>query len=70
MITGSASAMAATARDLSPAVIASSTFRTALRSRERRVRLTAVRRVLCRAAFLADFVLAMIFEHELTKRGL
>jgi hypothetical protein len=32
--------------------------------------LTAVRRALCRAAFLADFVLAMIFEHELTKRGL
>jgi hypothetical protein len=27
--------------------------------------LTAVRRALCRAAFLADFVLAMIFEHEL-----
>src|ERR1700683_2886214 len=65
MMTGSASAIAAIARYLSPALIASSTFRTALRKRERRVRLTAVRRTLCRAAFLADFVLAMIWEREL-----
>ena len=59
MITGSASAIAASARERSLALIASSTFRTALRKRERRVRLTAVRRALCRAAFLADLVLAM-----------
>jgi hypothetical protein len=59
MMTGSASAMAASARDRSPAVIASSTLRTAPRSRERRALLTIVRRTLWRAAFLADFVLAM-----------
>jgi hypothetical protein len=52
--------MAVSARDRSPAVIASSTLRTALRKRVRRALLTTVRRMLWRAAFLADFVLAMI----------
>jgi hypothetical protein len=60
MMTGSASAMAVRARARSPAVIASSTLRTAPRSRERRALLTTVRRTLWRAAFFADFVLAMI----------
>jgi len=60
MMTGSASAIAASARDRSPAPIASSTLRTALRIRDRRALLIAVRRTLWRAAFLADFVLAMI----------
>lgn len=52
--------MAASARDRSPALIASSTLRTALRRRERRALLMTVRRTLWRAAFLADFVLAMV----------
>ncbi len=60
IMTGSASAIAATARDRSPAVNASSTLRTTVRRRERRALLTTVRRTLCRAAFLADFVLAMV----------
>lgn len=59
MMAGSASAMAATAAARSPAEIASSTLRTALRKRVRRDRLTMVRRALWRAAFLADDVLAM-----------
>ena len=56
MMTGSASAMAASALDRSPAAIASSTLRTAPRRRDRRDLLTTVRRVIWRAAFLAIFV--------------
>src|SRR5579862_461426 len=59
---GSASAMAATAAVRSPAVIASSTLRTALRMRVRRDLLITVRRAIWRAAFLADFVLAMAYR--------
>lgn len=69
MITGSASAMAASARARSPAAIASSTWRTAVRKRERRARLTLVRRALCRAAFRADFVLGIGCD-ELCEAGL
>jgi hypothetical protein len=67
-ITGSASAMAASATDRSPAAIASSTFRTTLRKRVRRVRLIAVRRSVWRAAFFADFVLAMTLARTLPAR--
>src|SRR5579863_8637891 len=56
---GSASAMAASARDLSPAVSASSTLRIAERTCARRDLLTTVRRAIWRVAFLADLVLAM-----------
>src|SRR5579863_10157776 len=59
MMAGSASAIAATAAVRSPEAIASSTLRTALRTRERRALLITVRRAICRAAFLADFVLAI-----------
>jgi hypothetical protein len=44
---------------LFPEAIASSTLRTELRRRLRRVLLAAVRRTVWRAAFFADFVLAM-----------
>lgn len=64
-ITGSASAIAACARAQSPAVIASSTLRTAVRKRERRDLLISVRRAICRAAFLADLVLAMVVRRDL-----
>src|ERR1700734_3882079 len=56
---GSASAMAASARELSPAVNASSTLRMAERTCARRDLLTTVRRAIWRVAFLADLVLAM-----------
>jgi len=56
---GSASAKAEVARLWSPAAIASSTLRIAERMRERRDLLTTVRRAAWRAAFFADFVLAM-----------
>src|SRR5262249_1425043 len=56
---GSASAIAAVARPRSPAAIASSTLRIAERMRERRDLLMTVRRAAWRAAFFADFVLAM-----------
>jgi hypothetical protein len=64
MMAGSAWAMAARAAGRSPAVIASSTLRTTPRKRERRDLLIAVRRVIWRAAFLADLVLAMIERAE------
>src|ERR1700722_11279635 len=60
MIAGSASAIAVVARVRSPEAIASSTLRTAVRTRERRALLTAVRRTAWRAAFLADLVLAIV----------
>src|SRR6476469_4254137 len=59
MISGSALARAAVALALSPAAMASSTFRTKVRMRERRALLTCVRAAILRTAFLADFVLAM-----------
>jgi len=51
--------MAVAARLRSPAAIASSTLRIAERMRERRDLLITVRRAAWRAAFLADFVLAI-----------
>src|SRR5690348_9908028 len=62
MMAGSASAMAACAAVRLPVAMASSTLRTALRRRERRALLITVRRAIWRAAFLADFVLAMLIE--------
>jgi hypothetical protein len=62
MIAGCASAMAKTAAGRSPAEIASSTLRTAVRRRERLALLIAVRRAIWRAAFLADLVLAMTYR--------
>jgi len=50
---------ASPAAALSPAARASSTFRTYVRSRLIRLRLTWVRRAIFRVAFLADFVLAI-----------
>ena len=58
-MTGSASFNAARAASLFPEAIASSTLRTELRIRLRRVLLAAVQRTVWRAAFFADFVLAM-----------
>jgi hypothetical protein len=60
MSAGSAAAIAAAAALRSPAEIASSTLRKVVRMRERRLLLIAVRRAIWRAAFLADFVLAML----------
>src|SRR6185369_3181901 len=51
---GCAALNASTAAPLSPAASASSTLRTKLRTRERRILLTAARRAILRAAFLAD----------------
>src|SRR6476659_9475355 len=56
---GSALLRAATAASLLPEAIALSTSRTALRICVRRALLTAVRRAVWRAAFFADFVLAI-----------
>ena len=56
---GSASFKAARAASLLPEAIASSTLRTEPRMRLRLVLLAAVRRTVWRAAFFADFVLAM-----------
>ncbi|MND08059.1 hypothetical protein D3C83_304400 [compost metagenome] len=56
---GSASLRAAVAASLLPEAIASSTLRTELLRRVRRVLLTPVRRMVWRAAFFADLVLAM-----------
>ena len=61
---GSASAMAAVAPLRSPAAIASSTLRIAERMRDRRDLLMTVRRVAWRAAFFADFVLAIRAGHK------
>src|SRR5262245_52087070 len=60
MMTGSASFSAATACSRLPAAIASSTLRTKVRMRERRPLLISVRRAITRAAFLADFVFAIL----------
>src|ERR1700730_9740252 len=59
MSSGSAALIAATALFLSPDAIASSTFRTKPRIRERRARLMMVRRAIFRAAFFAELVLAI-----------
>lgn len=73
---GSASFKAAAATSLLPEAIASSTLRTELLRRVRTVLLTAVRQVVWRAAFFADFVLAMgwvleaRFDLRLRQRGL
>jgi hypothetical protein len=61
---GSASVMAAVAPLRSPAAIASSTLRIAERMRERRDLLMTVRRAAWRAAFFADFVLAIRAGHK------
>jgi len=61
---GSASARAAVAWLRSPEAIASSTLRIAERMRERRDLLTTVRRAAWRAAFFADFVLAIRTGHK------
>jgi hypothetical protein len=58
--TGSASFSAAAAASLSPEAIASSTYRAQLRMRLRRPLLASVRRMVWRAAFFADLVLAMV----------
>src|SRR5262249_53123945 len=58
-MTGSASFNAARADSLFPEAIASSTLRTELRRRLRRVLLAAVRRAGWRAAFFADFVFVL-----------
>ena len=62
MITGSASLNAVNAALRSPAVIASSTLRTELRSSERRDLLISVRRAIFRVALRAEVVLAMSFS--------
>src|SRR5450759_4194585 len=59
MITGSASLNTVIAALRSPAAIASSTLRTDLRSKERRVLLTSVLRAILRVALRAELVLAM-----------
>jgi len=59
IITGSASLNAVIAVFRSPAAIASSTLRTDLRSKERRVLLTSVLRAILRVALRAELVLAM-----------
>ena len=64
MICGSACCIAISAARLSPAAIASSTFRTKLRMRERGTLLLAVRRAIFRAAFLADVVFAILNSSE------
>jgi hypothetical protein len=56
---GSAARNAASALARSPDLIASSTLRTSVFTRERRPLLTSVRRIIWRAAFFADDVLAM-----------
>jgi len=58
--TGSADFSASFAAALFPALIASSTSRTAPRARDVRYLLISVRRTAWRAAFFADFVLAML----------
>src|SRR5450432_119387 len=58
-MTGSLSLNAVNAALRSPLAIASSTLRTDLRSRERRVLLTSVRRAILRVALRAELVLAM-----------
>ena len=60
MITGSASAIAASARRTIAGADRLFDFAHRVRRRERRALLTTVRRTAWRAAFLADFVLAMI----------
>jgi len=70
MMAGSASAIAAIAAARSPLEIASSTLRIAVRTRERRALLTAVRRAIWRAAFLADFVLAIRLNVYLLENNL
>src|ERR1700674_3790904 len=59
MIAGSASLNAVKAALRSPLAIASSILRTELRSSERRVLLTSVRRAILRVALRAELVLAM-----------
>src|SRR5919198_5095191 len=56
---GCAALSAASAAALSPEASASSTLRTKVRTRERRILLTAARRAILRAAFLAEEVLAI-----------
>src|ERR1700683_1227068 len=68
MMAGSASAMAAAAAVRSPDDIASSTLRTALRTRVRRDLLITGRRAVWRVAFLADLVLAITFKRDLVYR--
>src|SRR4029077_18094204 len=58
---GSASFKAARAASFLPEAIASSTLRTELRMRLRRVLLAVVRRDVWRTAFFADFVLALMW---------
>ena len=59
MRAGSAATRAALAADLLPLVMASSTLRSEVRTRERRALFTSVRRAILRVAFLADLVLAI-----------
>src|SRR5690348_9146671 len=59
MISGSAAFSAASAADLSPEAIASSTLRTEERMRERRAVLMSVRRAITRVALRAEDVLAI-----------
>src|SRR5215469_14656976 len=59
MRVGSAATRAAVAAALSPRAMASSTWRSEVRMRERRALFTSVRRAILRVAFLADLVLAI-----------
>src|SRR5579871_176023 len=59
MRAGSAATRAVCAAALSPRAIASSTWRSEVRMRERRALFISVRRAILRVAFLADLVLAI-----------
>lgn len=69
--TGCAFLSAAAAADWSPEAMASSTRRTSVRIPVRRVLLISVRRIICRAAFFAEDVLAIcstLLELEMSRR--